>query len=676
MADQDPAPADAAAPPAAQPTSPAAPPTADKAEPQTDKAESQTDEEAEPQTSDIAAEKAAIRTDNYLTTITQLTSETVVIGGEPIRRARRTFFIGDDEIRRTLRFFHDPPAFGEALSQLVEDNLVVLCGAEGSGRWCAALHLLDGPHCPGADRERSIERLAPETQLATLPDHSFVPGGRYLLADLISDVEDAQLRFDTAALLERLKVEGAFLVITSRAAPSAFGPPAVAWTAPEVVAVFDTYAGTADWLPEHTAAAREVVATLPLHRFPEFVDVLEGDGLEVARTRFGGRVTPELRMWLDKEPGVPDLVPLLTAALIPDAVEEEHERRASRLLTAIDDYAERKRSDADYVDALRPSRSARRPFVSRERAPQPGAKRVGLAANLPAHAVLAELHERYGDELWAPIHAWLDTQPDADLHIAQSLAHGMTALRLVDVDLTEQVLDGWATGDDSHRWAAAAANSVLCVDDRGVRIALAQAIRWAHGTQQQRITAVYAFSLGLSISEPRQAINRLWHLTLSDIVVARYARAHLVALARDTAGIGTRRRVLKVVKHQLGYLIAALHDDDPRIGRALTSVEQILAVRTANDTPLTVQVLDADPGQAERLGPLWAHVLRSWQHRATALDELHVAYTRLTEPSAAALGAAIHGRLSPMEWRWLCRDLGIELRTGTGTETEALEAAR
>src|SRR5262249_10847931 len=150
---------------------------------------------------------------------------------------------------------------------------------------------------------------------------------------------------------------------------------------------------------------------------------------------------------------------------------------------------------------------------------------------------------------------------------------------------------------DDQRWAAALANLVLCGDDQGVRTALTQAVRWASGSQPQRITAVYAFSLGLGLSEPRHAISLLWNLTLSDAVVARYARAHLVALAKNTADAGSRRRLLAIVEDQLTYLVAARHDDDPLIGRALTNVAEILAIRAADETPLTVQVLGADPGQ-------------------------------------------------------------------------------
>jgi hypothetical protein len=650
MADEDPAPEpDVAAPSTTPPTPPAVHAT--------DETESQPDEAA-------VAKEAASRTDNYFTTIGQLATDTLIVGGERIRRPRRSLEVSEDEIERTLRFFHDPPAFGEALSRLV-DNLAVLCGAEGSGRWCAALRLLHGPHCPGADRTRPIERLAPETRLATLRDHHFVPGGRYLLGDLISDDHVAQLRFDTDALAGRLRDVGAFLVITSGAAPTDFGQHAVAWTPVEVIAVFDAYARTVGMSPEDAAAARGLVAPLPLHRFAEFVDVLKRDGLEGARANFGGELVADLRTLLDNEdkPIVPDLVPLVTAALIPDAVEAEHERRAATLCTEIDDHAERKRSDADYVDTLRPSRSGRRQFVCRQQGALSSVTVVGLAAGLPAAAVLAELHERYGDELWVPLRTWLEAQPDGNLRITRSLARGMAALRQVDTKLTEQVLDTWAAGDDHHRWAAACANAALCVDDRGVRIALTQAILWASGIPRKRITAAYAFSLGLSVSEPRQAISRLWHLTLRDAVVAIYARAHLVALTWDIARAGTRPHVLAVAEDQLSYLVNARPDDDPLIGRALTNVERILTVRTVKDTPLTAQVLAADPGQAERLGLLWAHLLRSWRHRASALDELHAAYTRLDDPTPAALGTAIHRQMSPMQWQWLCRDLGFELRT-------------
>src|SRR5262249_31250933 len=112
--------------------------------------------------------------------------------------------------------------------------------------------------------------------------------------------------------------------------------------------------------------------------------------------------------------------------------------------------------------------------------------------------------------------------------------------------------------------------------------------------------------------------------------------------------------------------------EDPLIGRALTNVAETLAIRAADETPLTVQVLGADPGQTELLGRLWAQLLRSWPHRVVALDELHTVCAQLADTSRAALGAAIHRQMSPLEWQWLCRDLGIQLAAGT----DVLEAAR
>jgi hypothetical protein len=91
------------------------------------------------------------------------------------------------------------------------------------------------------------------------------------------------------------------------------------------------------------------------------VETVQRDGLETARARFGSAVVAQLHTFLDQPEKltVPDLVVLVTAALIPDVVEDEHERRADELRAAIDEHAERKRSDAGYAETLPPSRASR-----------------------------------------------------------------------------------------------------------------------------------------------------------------------------------------------------------------------------------------------------------------------------------------------------------------------------
>jgi hypothetical protein len=595
------------------------------------------------------------------------------VAGSALRRDYRTGPVDDQELREVLRFFHPPVCFDDARVQIATAGFLVLCGAEGSGRRCAALELLHGPHCPGADNRRAIELLEPVTTLDSLLDRPFAPGGRYLLADFRPGGDDGQLQFEAGQLRRRVSTARAFLIVTTDSPPGPFGADAVPCQPPSAAEAFAAHRVElgAGWTDEQESLAERVVSFMRLDRLARFIDDIAQHGLEAACAPFGDDARSNLRAWLDKKPSVPEVAPIVVAALLPAAVEREHESRAVALAAAIDTRADRNRADADYRDDLHPSRAGRGDRVVR--GPDPlrmGGHVVTLAAALTAEIVLTELHDRYGDELWVPVREWLYEQPSGgDVRVTTSLAAGLAGLARVDRGLTDGVLSRWARDhDDNRRWAAAVAVAGMCGDEHTAGRALATARAWARGAQQQKITAAHAFCLDLSDHRPAEAISTLWNLTLGDAIVAIYARAELMALARRaTVTDGLLRRLVAVVAHQLHHLVESVPSGDPLIGRALATVARILPVRSPDGTPLTMCALDADPDLAPLLGQLWAAMLRSWKHRVTALDELYPVLAHPDTPATAVLGTALRADLGPAEWRWLCRDIGIDIRTARET---------
>lgn len=611
------------------------------------------------------------RHDYFQTTINGVTAQNFVVG----MMAHHDYRAGPlDErvVRAALEYFHPPSQFASIRTRMVTDHLVILCGPEGSGRQCAAFKLLEELGRPG--NGTTIEVLAPETPVSELLDRQLESHGRYLLADYFQKVDDRQSRYEIGELQRKLKALGAFLVVTTEVTTTAFGPSAMLWQPPSTAEAFAANVDTTDpeLTTEQTTLVRRVVATLPLHRLAQFIANLRTDGPESACAPYGDEVRAEFQAWLDKDPlHVHDLAPIIAAALLPEAPEREHESRSVDLTVEIDTRACRDRATADYTSTLRPSRRSRASVLVRRPDPLgPGGHVVAVNEELTAEAVLSELHTRYGDELWVPIRAWLHEMPvGCGPRLLPLLAVGVAGLTQIDLGLVDHVLDTWAGDrDDDRRWVAALANSALCRGGQTAGNALNRAARWSGGNQQAKITATHAFGLELSEHLPTQAVCRLWNLTFGDVVVATYARAELMAVLRRAMQTGKRlARIVAIVVHQFDYLIANVPADDRRIDRALTTLSRLLAVRLADGVPMTVVVLRDNTGTVAGLGHLWAHVIQSWPHRVAALDELHAAQIHLDVSLAEALGAAMHREMSPTQWKWLCRDLGADIREGKAT---------
>ncbi|MHA6627852.1 hypothetical protein ACU61A_20640 [Pseudonocardia sichuanensis] len=622
------------------------------------------------------------RTVRYYTRFTgPVYANSLSIGGEQ-RAARHYTGRIDDEVEPALRYFTEPRGFAEAADRLAAGRLVVLAGAERTGRRCGAIALLTRRPPAKADVSLPIIELAPSSTMSELVECDFERGGRYVWAGFApADGAEDQLSFDVGQLAKRLRAAEACMVITSRAATKLFDSFGLTWERVDCRAVLDTYLSTSPdrYSPEETSALHGVAGRRLLREMEQFFETLEKHGPDGVQRLFEQGAIDEAMGWVSEGKDLPYLLPAVTAAFLPDALEHEHERHLARLHSEIDQHAHRDPGRQPYAVTLARSRLDAPWWL--HRAPHPlrrDERVIGMQGGVTSELLMIELHRCYGRELWAPVHEWLCALPttSSDIETEQALARGMAALIAVDRRSAEAVLGTWSRGSIHDRWAAAASISALCSDDSAQSLRFA--MRWFDGNREQRMTAAFAFGQALSSHYPVESMSYLWHLTLRDQRVALYARTQFAALVHAVSPDAQRlRRALSIEEKQLAHLAATNGDEGPLMNAALRTVAEILAVIYRDeDIPLTLHILRHLPDKAPEAGALWAEVLRSWELRADALDTLRATFVKLTTDEEAhafgELSDAIRGRVGVAEWRWLCRDGGIAAWTEAQLQPEAV----
>jgi hypothetical protein len=592
-------------------------------------------------------------------------------GGQP--RTRR---VGDQELGVEHRYFVAPPEFDVMAHRLQAQRLLILGGETGTGRRCAGLALLTRSAPRDIVGGGPLVELEPRTTAAALLDASFERGGRYLLAECQpGDADRERLRFALEVLHRSLVEAGAVLVATSSSPALSSDALAVSFRAVDCGEVLDAYLTERDGYDEQTSSLlRSIAARRRAGEMPLFFQRLEQDGPQAVATHFDHSVRDELRGLLSTRPPVPVLLALVVAAFLPRIAERSYEVHLHRLRELVDDHARRGPWTGAYDESLCASRADRPTWVGAHPHPfTPRERSVRLADTVTPGFVLDELWQRYGRELWGPVYEWLTELPgrtgDVDGELA--LATGMAAFTRIDPVGADAVVDAWAQDDAlPQRMAAAATLSALTPDEATAHDALRRAISWSAGKPRLRIVAAMAFGQSLSRVFPVEAMSHLWYLCFGNAVVATAARRQFAALVRAAAHDDDQvRRVLRVVEWQLEQQLSGRCYQDKDIGQAIEAVSAILAAQLADDTTLTLHVLRRLPPQISRLGKLWAEVLRSWPHRVEGLDTLRAAHDGLEPPERAEafteLGAAVRQHVSPPEWDWMCRDLGVAAWTGT-----------
>lgn len=584
------------------------------------------------------------------------------------RRTRSFRALDAAEIKALLRRYVEPAQFGDARRMLIDKRVVVLAGVDGMGRRHGSLALLAAV----MDDDGCVETLAPSSSARLLAQHAFERGNGYLVQDLIVDHDaSAEHRFDLDLLLTALRKAGAHLVLTVETAAAARGSLRrlqIDWAPPDLMTVLDVL------LPELPAAPtaaevgqlREHVGTLTRPRdvvelLARVVDV----GVQAALADREDVVRTGVRDWFDRSPRLDDVLTVAALAFVHGRPQLTFESHRARLAEIADDLTGKERgvledgrtipqtrnswrADDTLIGVLWPAPREPRHFVFKE---------VGQR-----EAVLAELVDRFGQELWAPLTQWADdVAKGADALTRLQLAAGVALLaRSAFHDAVVAFVEPWAAGLVAQRFTAAQTLDWMCLDGELAPEALAIAVRWAKTKNVRRATtAAVALSGELGRQFWVDAWRLLWRLVLRGGQVGSTAGRALAlryaASAVDGSGVTT------TLPDIVRGLRAALRGAQPeaRIQRALgAALEIVQATHPETDEPMAAHVLRTAPQLASQLGEIVGEVLRSGARQALAVQALIATLTSLEADPAGTdavenFAAGVRSRLSEREWQLL-----------------------
>ncbi|TDE56018.1 hypothetical protein E1295_12260 [Nonomuraea mesophila] len=160
-----------------------------------------------------------------------------------------------------LRSYREPGCFPEAVRRLSMRHLLVLVGAEETGKRLGAIALLSRMSLA----ESTITVLSPAaTPLDLLSATDYGPGRAYVLHDWMAPRAE---RIELVNLARKLAELGSYLVITRNGVPSLAVEVEQPWCAPDPGELFDlclsTYGARAGTGAEQLAAARNRALALP-----------------------------------------------------------------------------------------------------------------------------------------------------------------------------------------------------------------------------------------------------------------------------------------------------------------------------------------------------------------------------------------------------------------------------
>lgn len=568
------------------------------------------------------------------------------------------------ETARVARCYLRTDTYHRAAAALRTEPLVVLVGAEDTGRAAAAVMLAEQFRGPGGE----VFLLPPTRTLEDLARTAFQAGAVYLVQDWSPVAGDgaAAARFDAGQLTGRLRATGARLVITATRGGEEVGH-ILAYTVPWApVDPKRLLAYCLDHVahPGLSAADRDRLAerAAQLGRPARVVELAEGlvDGVEVALAAVADADAERVVAWFDgRRPPRRVLAAATTLAFFSGTGLRRFEQLADDL-------------DRRMAVAARAAPGVDLP----EDAPFPQTRvglitESGLGEFLTEQAVdrafdaehrlrfrtghhqelfMAELARRYGPELWSPVREWLGEAVERPLEAEHfAVARGLAALcRHSPSEVARGYLDTWAAGRTPPRLAAAATLSAMAGDDRLAPLALSTAVSWVRNRGQQRAMAA-AVALGGELGQRylTEALHWLWILSLRGGRIRPYARralGHLLAAQTDAdAGsvprflAGRVRRVLK----------PGADPEDRRL--VLDTVVAVLAeVAPGSGDPVVAVVLRTRPRDVPVLAELWATALRSAWHRRDAVSVLQRTLQTFARGEATADAARLGAALLPL----------------------------
>ncbi|MBF8188623.1 hypothetical protein ITP53_23420 [Nonomuraea sp. K274] len=452
----------------------------------------------------------------------------------------------DDSCRRYAR----PDRYTEALDTLRDESpVIVLYGPDGHGKRTGALNLLRD-----LGGERRMVMLLPDlTELAGRDDYQ--KDTAYLVFDCPGeDAERGDSDVSLGALAGKIEAtEGTHLVITSEREVSKLVPH-FRWERPS---------------PESILAAHEVgeagvePALLHEHSLADIVlfarNLASGmdpdkslDGLDLALRRkveewFEGRPEPRdlleaaALVFLD---GLPEGVfePLrdqLAAAVIPPPPDTEEPARPEALEPI------RKRGERSLVT------TPRRAVENGDAIPGQTQRCVEFKSEGYRTHVIAEFCNLYPQTFWEHLFEWLnEIVDDPDPEVRIRVSQGLALLAEYDFDgVRTHVLQPWSCGEHGWRaWTAARdVLSFMCMIDTAAPLARRTAIRWSRSKDElRRCAAAFAFSGGVGVLYPHDALRHLWLLWQQPETADSAATAiALLYLTLNDAGTGDDQVVLE-----------------------------------------------------------------------------------------------------------------------------------
>ena len=600
---------------------------------------------------------------------------------------RETGPVAESRIETVRTLYYRTGVYEEALGQLRRKHLVILTGAEDSGRSAASLMLADQVRAPA----KRITRLPPTRTLAELVKLGYTAGHAYVMQDWIVRGSDRSTvaRYDAGQLADRLAAANAHLVITASSSSGiaqAMPEHEVRWSAPAPADLFnhcfakvDRLADALDELPRLRECAERLGAP---RRIVELATRL-CDGVEEALRSVQDTDRKAVTDWFEQEPP-PSHRAVRAATVLALACRAGDEstnapgvtqRTFEELYFALGKVQARYWSEnppgenplPDDDDAFPRSRygllkaGALDSFTMG--APETVAVGVehmpGFRTSRIRDLFLAGLNFHYGEELWSPVSEWaaeVVARPGlTDAHLALSYGVGRLA-RYAAREVREAYLQHWAAGYEVERYCAVFALWAMAADDDLAPVALSLAAEWVWGFGPER-AMVAAVALGGALGKryPAEASFRLWRLARRGQRISHLACIALNnLLAIDASGDDPA-----VARYLAKQAEAVLRPGTPLPERraVLTAVLRILAARGIDaDVPAIQRVLRDNASTAEPIGRLWAAVLASTPHRAGGIAVLRKVLASLAGTAdgtavAARLGRHIMPRLSTPQRR-------------------------
>jgi hypothetical protein len=595
-------------------------------------------------------------------------------GPDRISTRRATGVLNQRDVDSVLRWFVPPASFERASRTLAECNLVILVGDDGCGRRAGALALLRR----SAGAQAKLTSVSPALTFAELASKFAFHGGcGYLIRDHIGDGEAAAVReFEATRLADKLRKAGGYLVVT--ATPAVISGRglrqfAVEWQAPDPLTLFDECARGAEIEFEALQAARARAGQLLTpHEVVNLVRRLTEDPDNAVRA-LDDSTADQVVGWFDAEPRKPDVLAVAALAFLHGLPERVFEAQ----LAALHELSDEVEAATDELPQRRIDFARSHSLMTVERASVDGAigrvsERVVVFCS-PQHRchVIAELYDRYGYQLWAPLRAWLDGMAaGASAEIRVELAHGLALLARTAVGEVAEIIDRWADGAAAERLTAAITLWWMCADDALASQSLQIAMRWVRNRGSRRaMTAAIALGGDLGLRYPSDALAWLWFLALRAErigMIARQSIGFLFAAAADDPD--SARSVLNMARTELRDVLSGSLSGraDTRTVRAArhTVVSMLRATSAATDEPAVVSVIREQGANLALLGALWADVLCSAPHRRGAFDALVQSLAAMandrrpqTRDRVRELGAAVLSEMPEWNRHILRRDL-------------------